>query len=143
MYKKLFLICCIITAVVSIIIYFPHHFYRIANPTPQAPGHAFGYGSLQLITMIMSFIIAFILGMKKTYLKWIYPFISAVYVWAVPPILFNIINSRVTSYYLMYYLAYGFFFMLIPQFISALLGLGLGLLIFRIHNRKRQNKHQE
>ena len=85
--NKAFWLCYVVMIIISIAVYFLTHFRRFIT-YDGAFDYMFGYGSLLFVILIVSFVIALILGVKNSYMKWLYPFFSALFIWFVPPFYF-------------------------------------------------------
>ncbi|MCL2674182.1 MAG: hypothetical protein FWE92_02505 [Defluviitaleaceae bacterium] len=96
----------------------------------------FEFDSFSDLGIIMVFAISFItslfLGYKNIRLKWLYPTFTASFIWLVPSIAYLLFNSQIDNYIFMYYMLYTFFIIFLGQQIFASLGIGVGVLIFRL-----------
>ena len=87
-----------------------------------------------IVILIVSVVIAFYLGFKNVYGKWLYPLFVACFVYFVIPVavfIFNPHNRFVDG--LAFWLFYAFTRIFLPHLVIPLLGLLLGKLIWKIN----------
>ena len=95
-----------------------------------------------IIVLAISFTTAFILGIKNVRYKWLYPFFTSAFIWIIPSLIYLMLEIQVDGYIFSYYLIYAFIFIFLGQLIVALIGLGLGLLTFKIYRKVRASKEK-
>jgi len=124
--KKIMWQCYVITMAMSTVVYFFAHGLRLNGPW----GYLFGYGMGAIFLYGLAFGMAIILGIRKAHLKWLYPILSAMFAWIVPPTLFLLIINHEAVFVDIYYYNY-LFFGFIEVFAIQLIAAWVGLLIGR------------
>jgi len=79
------------------------------------------------------------MGYKNIYLKCLYPVLVALFAYLVLPIIGFATYDRASSYYFMYYLVLGFFYIFLPYISMTFFGLGIGVLIRKRRMKKEQH----
>jgi len=114
----------VITLILAVILYSRSGFYSLS-----ILDHMYsGYGvDGHLIILIVSFVFAFILGYKNSYMSWLYPIFIALIVHLILPFIALIVNfqNRYVHGFL-YYIPIGFLFIFLPHIVMPYLGLRLG-----------------
>jgi hypothetical protein len=92
------------------------------------------------VAIVVTFVIALILGFKNFHLKWMYPFFSSLFTYLILPLVAFVSCYRTGNpsdyYYLMYYLGFGFVFIFLIQLFFTLIGMKIGDAIGK--RRKKQ-----
>jgi hypothetical protein len=99
----------------------------------------YGFSGATLVLVIgISFVMALDMGYKNIYSKCLYPVFVALFAYLVLPIIEFATYDRASSYYFMYYLVLGFFYIFLLHIFVTFFGLGIGVLI-----RKRRMKKEQ
>jgi len=131
-FVKMKLHCYVVTLVLAIILFI----IEGARPTHHVLDSPLVYGYLgHILLLALTFIVSMYLGITKTYNKWLYPSCVVLFIYIVVPYiaLIFINQPEVTRYFLSAgFLFYGFIFVFLPHIVAPLLGMGLGILIYKV-----------
>jgi len=115
--------------IVTFVIILAAHFVR-GIPHPFSISYGLSLPS-QIIVYVIVFAMAFDIGIKNAYLKWVYPISIAIFAYLIPPLIATYYHLSSITHHFLYYLAYGFLFIFLTHLTVAFLGLGLGVLVFK------------
>ena len=117
--------------------------FMIRNTDPRVVGVAGLYGlnsATLILTVALSSITAFVMGMKNIRSKWLYPVLVSLYAYLVLPLVVFLTYFQADSpFYFMYYVALGFFYVFLVQVTVTLIGLLLGVMIRKKRTRKERS----
>ena|GEM_PF-8924 len=126
--KYLFRNCLLITAILSVAVHFIGE-RNIGN-------WIFGFSQLSFgLILVTAFGTAIALGLKDDKIKWLYPILSAMFIYLLPPLLSI---DQIGFGYFMYYLVFGALLFFAASLITALLGVIIGSAIAWVRRKRKK-----
>ena len=101
-----------------------------------------GYGlNGHIIILVVSFVAAFYLGLTNARMKWLYPFLTAFFVWFVFPFIVLMYNRALPRYQhgFAYWVFIGFVIIFLPHLLAPLLGVIFGKLFHKRRTKTENN----
>ena len=132
---------CTITVIATSIFYFWTRFWRFSSGFICPTFEFDSFSDFGLISILaVSFVTAVVLGINNIRLM-LYPVFVAAFMWLVPSFVYVLLNNQAVNWYnFAYYMLYSFIFIFMGQLILAYLGLGIGLLIYKVYIRVTERK---